>query len=380
MSSPTGLNFIPQNNRLRLLQTGAFFAVLACAVMVGLLFHSDGTKTATLSDANGYPSVSASPSRYVSKLPKAISENTVVSVAAGGPSDTVRYYERETGKSFSVNLPLLKTDVLSDVRQSGFISSNWLPYSTKAISEVQDPSGISYRLYDYKTKISTTIGSDIAALAVSPDGRQIAFIKPTKDASELFISDVDGKNPRKIITTRAQDVGLDWPVKDALSLSSRRADRTGTDLSVIDLKGILTVMMSDFENLEYIWSPDGTRLLYSFYTPEHGVSLWYRDAGSGGDIPLGLSTSARKCAWHDTTLVITCGVPVKSSLSGDVPADRSSTVDDIVTLNIATGEQNHLYGGTSTTLIGVIDPLVSSSEHYFVFTNLFDQHLYMLPL
>ncbi len=375
------LNYIrPQTTRLRLLQAGALSAVLMCVVMIGVILRSSGVQTATLSDTLISPSVSVSAADRVPARPKAISENTVVSTALAKESDTVKYYERETGKAFSVNLRTLKTGVLSDVRLPGFIRSYWLPYSNKVVSEFQDPAGISYRSFDYQTKATTTIGSDITAFAVSPDGRQVAYMKPIEDASALFISDSDGSAPRTLMTTRVREVRLDWPVKNTLSMASRRPDRAGTDLSAIGLDGTLTVMMSNRENLEYAWSPDGSRLLYSYFTPEEGVSLWYRETGSGLDIPLGLATSARKCAWHDNTMTITCGVPAKNSLGRDVPADRSATVDDIVTLNLTTGEQNRQYGGTSATLIGVIEPLVSSSGNYFVFTNLFDQRLYLFPL
>lgn len=380
MSLYSGLNFLPQRNRLRLLQAGALSAVLMAFVMAGVVLRSSGGQTATLSDTLASPSVSTSASDRISVRPKAISENKVISVALDKDNDTAKYYERETGKSFSVNLKTLKTDVLSDVRLPGFLRSYWFPYSNKVVSEFQDPAGISYRSFDYQTKTTTIIGSDITALTISPDGRQVAYMKPTEDASALFIGDSDGSNPRRLMTTRAQEVRLDWPIKDALSMASRRPDRAGTDLSAVDLDGALTVMMSNRENLEYAWSPDGTRLLYSYFTAEQGVSLWYREAGSGLDAPLGLATSASKCAWHDNTMVITCGVPAKSSLGRDVPADRSATVDDIVTLDMSTGEQNRRYGGTSATLIGVIEPLVSSSGNYFVFTNLFDQRLYLFPL
>lgn len=369
------------------MQAGALSAVLMCAVVAGAVLRSSGGQTASLSDTLATPTVSSSASERVSSRPKAISENPVVSVTSGKESDTVKFYERETGKAFSVHLNTLKADVLSDVRLPGFIRSYWLPYSTKVVSEFQEPAGTSYRTFDYQTKATTTIGSDITALAVSPDGRQIAYMKPTEDAEALFISDNDGLNPRKLMTTRAQEVRLDWPVKEALSMASRRPDRAGTDLSAVALDGSLTVMMLNRENLEYSWSPDGTRLLYSYFTPEQGISLWYREAGSGLDVPLGLATSARKCAWHGNTMVVTCGVPAKSSLGRDVPAGHSATVDDIVTLDMTTGEQNRLYGGTSlptgqagTALIGVIEPLVSSSGDYFVFTNVFDRRLYLFPL
>jgi hypothetical protein len=108
--------------------------------------------------------------------------------------------------------------------------------------------------------------------------------------------------------------------------------------------------------------------------------LWYRDITSGIESPLGVATSAEKCAWQSDDTTIICGIPIKSSLTRGVPAAHSATIDDIVTIDTRSGEQTVQYHGTSTLPIGVIDPLISSSGTYFVFTNVFDQRLYSFPL
>ena len=213
MSLHSGLNFLPQRNRLRLLQAGALSAVVMAVVMAGAVLRSSGGQTASLSDTLATPSVSTSTSEHIAARPKAISENAAVSVALGKESDTAKYYGRETGKAFSVNLKSLKTDVLSDTRLPGFIRSYWLPYSNKVVSEFQDPGGISYRAFDYQTKATTTIGP-ISTLAVSPTAA--SCVRNREDVG-IFISDSDGSNPRTLMTTRAQEVRLNWPVKDTLN-------------------------------------------------------------------------------------------------------------------------------------------------------------------
>ena len=377
------LNFIPRTGRLRLLQVGTFVAVMGCLVLGSALLTGAGSshRTAAIADSVASASASASPRPGgVSSKPKSISDNPTTSAALGTSPDTVRYYEQTTGKSFVVNLRTLKTDILSEQRLSGFLRSWWVPRADRVVSSFQQSDGVAYRFYDYDTHTTTTIGSAVAAVAISPDGLRTAYLQHDGDALSLWIGAVDGTSAQKILKTRVDEPQLSWPQKNALSLVSRRADRPGFDLSLVGTDGTLVPVLTNKENLEAVWSPDASRLLYSFFTPDVGVSLWVHDATTGVDAPLGLPTSAEKCAWHPDGAHITCGVPVQSSLTRDVPADHTATIDDIVTLDLVTGDQHRLYGGTSASLISVIDPLVSSSGSSLVFTNLFDQRLYVLSL
>lgn len=342
---------------------------------------SGTARTATIADTTEpteSPEAAASSRQGI--YPKAISENAANSVAIGTDASTVRYYEQQTGKAFLVHLDTQRTDVLSDRKLAGFIKSYWIPKTNAVISAFQQSDGVRWRWFDYGTKETKQIGSVISALAVSPDGQLIVYSEPEGESSVIFVSAVDGSYPKKLLTTRAENIQLDWPRNNAIIMTSQRPDRQGKDLSSIDLHGNLTPLIADRENLEYSWSPDGLHLLFSYFSPEQEISLWYRDISSGADVPLDLATSAKKCAWHTTGTSITCGIPAKNTLTHDIPADHTATIDDIVTLDLLSGQQQRLYAGTRAKLIGIIDPINSSDDRFFIFSNLFDQRLFMLPL
>lgn len=381
--SRNNLNFVARPSNLRLLQAVTLTTVLGCVALgSSLLFGGGSGGSATIADTIAEGSAAPKPIGVVgAEKPKALSENAAVSATLGLAPDTIRYYEEKTGKAFSVALTTLRTEVLSDKRLPGFIHSYWIPRTEKVISAFQVPSGIEYRFFDYATTESSVLGSDFSSFAVSPDGRSIARLnKVTDNSHSLVVSSPDGSSPRTLLTTRAQEPRLIWKSNDVLSVISRRSDRPGHDLSLVGMDGTLVPLLVNKENLDVAWSPDGRYLLYSYFEKDVGISLVLRDTDTGSEIALGLETSARKCAWHRIGEAVTCGVPDQNSFSRDVPADETATIDDIYTYDFDNNTLRRIYDGTPGTLIGVTAPLLSSSGNYFVFRNMFDSRLYILPL
>ncbi|MCC6934497.1 MAG: PD40 domain-containing protein [Candidatus Yanofskybacteria bacterium] len=375
------LNFVHER---RIASAGVVIGALVATVVVTAFVWSGvaprSRQTASIANipADTTPPQTLSP-KAVRVAPEPISEHAVSSVAHSRTPDTVRYYEQETGRAFQVDLRTLKTETLSDRKLPGFIQSFWVPNADAVVSLFDEAGSKKYRYYDYQTRTAKTIGSAVSTLAVSPSGRRIAFIDTTGEYQALYIGDTDGTAVRKVFDTRAQHVALSWPREDALVLTSRRPDRAGTDMSVIGLNGELRVLMSNRENLEYTWSPDGSNLLFSYFFPGRGITLWYRSLDSALEIPVPLATSAWKCAWHNSNEKITCGVPT-TTLSRDVASDKTATIDTIATIDLRSGKVSNLYTGSREPLIGVINPSISSSQRYFVFTNLFDRRLMELEL
>jgi hypothetical protein len=196
----------------------------------------------------------------------------------------------------------------------------------------------------------------------------------------LSVADTDGTSPRKVIDTRAESAELSWPLENTVVLTSRRTDRAGTDMTAIGLDGMLTPIMSARENLEYVWSPDGSRLLFSYFVPGKGITLWYRTLASAAEIPLGVSTAAGKCAWRPDGTGVVCGIPASTSLARDVPSSKTATSDDIASIDLLSGDQRVLYSAKRGSPFGISGALVSSSGSFFVFTNIFDRHLYAVEM
>lgn len=379
------LNFAASNGAHRKLRVATVAVFLLCGVLglaVMLDWNHSGRLEATIStvtvDAGGdHESPVRTPG---TRRPTGISTSSVNSLAEDLAPDSVRYYADQTGAAFSANLRSGTVSTLSDRPLAGFIRSVWVSGKRQVISLFESKGARELRFYDYDTAAVVPLGEGATSFAVSPDTRSLAYITGASEAPEVRVVGTDGTGDRRILNTRVTLAQVSWPQSNTIAVTSRRHDRTGTDMSLITLDGSFRRLLEDLENLEYRWSPDGRRLLFSYFVPAEGIRLWYRDLESPLDIALGVETSAQKCAWHPGGTRVTCGVPTKTELARDIPSDMMATSDDIVTIDLETLTQTQLASADQKTPLGVMEPVVTESAGYFAFVNLFDHRLYSLPL
>lgn len=378
------LNFISKSSHsIRTLQVSTFFVLAGCATLGSLLVGERGQTHSTASIGDAITTTITEPSKNPrhTPVPKAISEQPVAGFNNESSEDTIRYYEKSTGKSFATHLASQLPTTISDTRIPGFLSAQWSPKSHGEVIATKKPLGTEYTFVDASTRRSTKIGIGLISVRISPDGNHIAYAEQG-DAGTLSIvvATIDGKEKHPLLTTRLQDPELQWRTNNELVVRSRRPEKAGYDATLIDLEGNMMPLLSNKENLEMLWSPTGDALLYSYFTPSQGVSLWIHILTDGADIPLNIQTSAQKCAWHQSSLALTCGVPSHASLARDIPANETATQDDIYTLDITSGTVDRIYTSISGTLVGVTHPLMSSSGTYFVFINMFDSKIFSIPV
>ena len=376
-------NLLPQRkfNRVRILQVAIGATLVVSASMAWSLLWRGPSNTPQTASIGQYADTTTSPSPTTThqQAPKALSTGTAYSLAVGTDSESVRYFD-ELGRAFSVNPGNGRITILSDSKVQGFIRGWWLPGSLRAVIQSQKGSGSEFQWHDFQAGLSAVMGTDFMSLTVSRDGRSIAFTAPSDDHMAIFTSGADGSARHPLLQTRISEDSLSWPADERLALVSRRPDQNGWDLSLVGMNGALTPVLTDRENLATQWSRDGSQLLYSAFITTQGIELFLRTITTGEDIPLGIATSADKCAWTPDGTRIVCGVPTHSSLTGDVPASKTATVDTIISFDLTTGAQQTVWTPPSGTLMGVIDPVITSSGRAFAFTNLFDHRLYSVSL
>lgn len=128
-----------------------------------------------------------------------------------------------------------------------------------------------------------TFEHETIGLAISPDGRQIAFSDDTQD---IHLMDVDGSNPRRITTGLFSYGPLAWSPDGSKIAYIQVGARH--DIWVMNTDGsnrtLLTNNASSI-NTRPDWSPDGTRIVYEANPPGGGLmGIWVMDANGANSV------------------------------------------------------------------------------------------------
>src|SRR3989344_4035363 len=129
--------------------------------------------------------------------PRLLSPRNVISPTLSKEKDSIVYYEKSTGKVFEITLKGLQERLVSDVPLVNLIKTIWSPSRKEVVSFFYYPSGGHYKYFNYKTRTSIDLGTDIKSLSFSPDGSQIAYFGTENDSRGIFISQPDGSSSKK---------------------------------------------------------------------------------------------------------------------------------------------------------------------------------------
>ncbi len=290
-----------------------------------------------------------------------LSQRGVLSPAMSQEKDSTIFYEKDTGKVFEVTLNDLKERSVSDVPLTNLMKTIWSPSRKEVASLFYYPKGNHYRYFNYKTRASIDLGTDIQSLAFSPDGSQIVYFGTKEGSQGIFLSQPDGSSFKKLLPSRLENAEVYWPSDDLLSFKTNVVD--GSELYSLSKTREVKQILDARSGLEVKWSKDGSRVLFSQQT-DSGVGLFYKDISSGAETPLNVATNASKCDWSIDSKTVVCGV-LRSSGSGD----------EIYEINLD-GTKKLL--SSPTTRIDTTELFLSGLDDYVVILNSLDSKLYML--
>ena len=326
-------------------------------------FHRNPSSTSTgnildkFSDNNS----GFNPQAGSSGILRTLSQRSVISPVLSKNKDGFIYYEKDTGRVFEATIRDVQEKLVSDVALPNLIETVWSPSRKEVVSLFYFPKGNHYKYFDYKTRASFDLGTDIKSLAFSPDGSRIVYFGRKSGSRGIFISQPDDDSYKKILTSRLENAEVYWPSDDLIYFKTD--NRNEPELYSLSMAGEIKKILGSKEGLEIKWSKDGSRLLFSQKT-ESGISLFYKDPLSESETPLNVFTSASKCDWSIDGKTVICGVP-RSSASGD----------EIYEIGLD-GIKKLIYSPTSK--LNVSELFLSGLEDYIVILNGLDNKLYVL--
>jgi len=295
-----------------------------------------------------------------------------ISATTTSDGNGVIYYEKGTGKVFEVNLEDRSEKMVSQIVLPNFVNTIWSPNKKEVVSLYYVPAGNQYKYFNYDTKKSIPLDNRIVSLAFSPDGTELAFFKKGSDdeigLNKIFISQPDATSYKEIFKTRNNDVIIDWPNKDFLSLKSKDPYDMWS-LFALKTDGILEKIIDFKSNLEDKWSPDGSRDLISYINEDESTGIIVYDFKTKAERQIKLNTRASRCAWSINNTTIICVASRSQNLSQE----------DFYMIDLTKNEDPKIIASPDGT-IKTEEIFLSQLENYIIIKNAFDERLYSIKI
>ena len=227
--------------------------------------------------------------------------------------------------------------------------------------------------YDLNSNSSQKFDSKIKSPALSKAGDKLAYNYFDAETGEgnISISDPSAESFKVIMPTRFENWQIGWINNDVLFLI-RRPTAGNPTFSVFTLdtetKSLRNVL--DLKNdLEILWSPDGQKILYSYFDETGGQSnLYFMFLSDKEEISFNAAGNASKCVWSIDNKTIYC-------------AGKDSFVTiDTSAVQPAAEDISTLPGEIQDSAATAANLLLTSSEDYLVFRNTQNGKLYGLSL
>ncbi len=290
--------------------------------------------------------------------PSAIAKGglTLASVVVAAPTlgarlssdgSTLLSYDRSSGKFLRVR----EDGTVINISNKSFLNVEnveWAADGKRAVIEFPDGSNI---VYDFESEKSVTLPKHWQDFNFSPDGSKLVGKSIGADPENrwLVTVDSDGSNAKVIesLGENADKVQVSWSPSGSVVAFSATGRTLGMDRQEILLIGQNS---ENFKGLEVagmgfrpLWSPSGTRLLWSTYSsqtsyrPQLWTALASGDEIGGARRSFPISTWADKCAFADEKTVY-CAVPKNTPEGiGFQPELANSIPDKIYRIDLETG-------------------------------------------
>ena len=297
----------------------------------------------------------------------------------------VQYYDMADNKFYKLNdagQPVAMT------QKEFFNVQNvvWSPNKNQAVLEYPDQSKI---IYDFATDKQVTLPSHWQNFQFSPSGNQLVFksLGYDPDNSWLGVVSSDGTGARTIekIGANADKVISSWsPNNQTVAMYSEGVTFDKKTVYFVGLNGenfkSMTINGLGFMPL---WSPTGSRLLYSVYSSNTNMKplLWTSEAQGeaiGANLkPLNLETWANKCTFISDTQAY-CAVPQNlPDGAGLSPTSADDIGDSLYLVDLISGQSTAIDTGNVYNMTNL---LVTNDKKFIYFTDKKSGRLYKLPL
>ncbi|MBI4836866.1 MAG: hypothetical protein HY813_00450 [Candidatus Portnoybacteria bacterium] len=321
--------------------------------------------------------------------PVPLSQKKVLAPTVDASEKKVKYYSKSEGNIYEVNFDGSNLSRISSANLAGLLQVFWAPNKEKIVGVFQENETIKKYLHDYQGGQSIRLNEKINQVAWSPDSSRIAVESANSDTKTNVISTADagGDNFKNIFQTRINDLVLEWPTLDKLSVRTKTSGLSeGLLITVNPDSGSFNSVLHGIYGLNAKWFPLGDKVLYSATTNEGKDIKLFTANQNGQEVKdIGAATLIEKCAFSQDDRTLFCAIPQRLSRNAVWPDDYYkglvTTRDDFWKINLETGTKTQIFNSGPDARdynYDAIDIFLSPKENYLIFVNKKDGLLYSL--
>lgn len=359
------------------------FLISLIAALIGLIAFLGGyliaqkgnsSQQANISNLSRFSSSPANPDNIKNPENKNLPRLTRLSVVKAanpvisGDGKKILYFEKETGKVFTTDFSGQKHEAVRGEILTGLTEVKWSPNGSEVIIS---QSGSKKSYLNLETKETRQLNDQISGVSWSKNSQKIAYLfyDPKTEEGQISVANPDGSVFKNILPTRASQLTIDWINDGQISFYNPAEENSSLFLLDIESKQ-LEKTLNSLIGLKILWSPDGSKLLYS-YQENAGSKVALLDRQTKLNFEIDLPTKADQCVWSLDSFYLYCG----ASLAGSKQAG-----DNLYQLDAVKKEFGLFFESLPTDQLKIKKPLLSPAENFLFFINDFDQYLYRVSL
>jgi len=252
---------------------------------------------------------------------------------------------------------------------------SWL-WSKKADRAIVNDTG-DYYIYDLNNNLTNKFRYDIDIAIFNKDGDRVIYkyYNPETHQRRIKIADLKGENGQLVVDNvpyRKIDLNLQPQTERMCYLPTPDARIKGK-LFCMDLNGGEEREYGGQFGADYLWSPNGQKILTSFTKEESGNQLVLAVMNKDGGETKGLSfaTTVKKCVWSKDNVNVYCamigGAPLDVMLPNAWDEQIFNSADTFWKINTQTGEKKRLIDLEKIPSVIDAEDLVLDPEEKFLF-------------
>ena len=290
----------------------------------------------------------------------------------------LRYYHARSGEIKSLNL--LKAEESPSVIAAVRAQASRIVWANSGIAIIATyPNQIIAT--NLITKTSKVLDKSITGPIYSPDGTDAAYLyfEGTSEEGTISIADVQFENFKNVLKTRLKTWELQWPRNDLLSLVARTGESLEFgSLYTLEIQNKKFIQAIDLQkNLEVLWSPDSSHVLFSRET-RRGMEISLLDTATINITHLKISTRASKCVWKSDSTSLYCALPDEPLKSENLNNSEDSFIE--ISLDSLDTKPQELISTVDAGLIDARNLIIAPALQSMIFRNFKDGRLYSVKL